>query len=113
MMEGLEEIDPARTRSQHGWRQPESSLTDLIQPGALETAGRARGAIVAGCSAMVVSHITRAAIQRRVRRTSRLPASCAAAKLLEIELLDHVIIGHKEADPQRRGVYSFRAAGLK
>jgi DNA repair protein RadC len=35
-----------------------------------------------------------------------------AAKVLEIELLDHVIVGHAEADPLKRGVFSFREAGI-
>ena len=34
------------------------------------------------------------------------------AKLLEILLLDHVIVGDAKADPLGRGVYSFREAGL-
>lgn len=35
-----------------------------------------------------------------------------AAKAVDIELLDHVIIGRAGADPQGRGYYSFREAGL-
>ncbi|HEU5080860.1 MAG TPA: DNA repair protein RadC [Opitutaceae bacterium] len=35
-----------------------------------------------------------------------------AAKVICIDLLDHVIIGHKSADPTGVGHYSFRAAGL-
>lgn len=35
-----------------------------------------------------------------------------AAKLLEIELLDHVIVGDPKADPMAKGVFSFRDAGL-
>lgn len=35
-----------------------------------------------------------------------------AAGAVEISLLDHVILGRPEADPQRRGHYSFRTAGL-
>ena len=33
-------------------------------------------------------------------------------KILDTELLDHVIVGQAEADPLKRGVYSFREAGL-
>lgn len=72
-----------------------------------------RGAIIAGCSAMVVSH----------NHPSGDPAPSAqdmvvtrklrdAAKILDVELLDHVIVGHAEADPLKRGVFSFREAGL-
>ncbi len=35
-----------------------------------------------------------------------------AAKALDIELLDHVIIGQAGADPHGRGFYSFREAGV-
>ncbi len=31
---------------------------------------------------------------------------------MEIDLLDHVIIGTKDDDPLGRGYYSFREAGL-
>ena len=36
----------------------------------------------------------------------------AAARTVEIQLLDHVILGRTEADPAGRGWYSFREAGL-
>ncbi len=35
-----------------------------------------------------------------------------AAKAVDIELLDHVIVGRASADPTGRGFYSFREAGL-
>lgn len=35
-----------------------------------------------------------------------------AAKAVDIELLDHVIIGRAAADPQSRGYYSFRESGV-
>lgn len=35
-----------------------------------------------------------------------------AAKAVDIELLDHVIVGRPSADPQGRGYYSFREAGV-
>lgn len=35
-----------------------------------------------------------------------------AAKAVDIELLDHVIVGRPAADPQGRGYFSFREAGL-
>jgi DNA repair protein RadC len=35
-----------------------------------------------------------------------------AAKAVDIELLDHIIVGHPPADPQGRGYYSFREAGV-
>ncbi|MEI6107003.1 MAG: DNA repair protein RadC [Opitutae bacterium] len=35
-----------------------------------------------------------------------------AAKAVDIDLLDHVIVGRAAADPQGRGYYSFREAGV-
>jgi DNA repair protein RadC len=35
-----------------------------------------------------------------------------AAKAVDIELLDHVIVGRAAADPQGRGYFSFREAGM-
>jgi DNA repair protein RadC len=35
-----------------------------------------------------------------------------AARTVDIDLLDHVIVGRAEADPAGRGYYSFREAGL-
>jgi len=37
---------------------------------------------------------------------------CEAAKAVDIDLIDHVIIGRPEADPLARGFYSFREGGL-
>jgi len=35
-----------------------------------------------------------------------------AAKIIDVELADHVIIGDPKADPQGQGWYSFRQSGL-
>jgi DNA repair protein RadC len=35
-----------------------------------------------------------------------------AARALDIDLLDHVIVGHPAADPRGRGYYSFRESGV-
>jgi DNA repair protein RadC len=72
-----------------------------------------RGAIVAGCCALVVAHNhpsgdpAPSAADIHVTRKLR-----DAAKVLDIELLDHVIVGDAKGDPLHRGVYSFREAGL-
>lgn len=72
-----------------------------------------RGAILANASAIVVAHnhpsgdpspsCADVSITRQLRD---------AAKVLDIDLLDHVIVGFKEADPQGTGIYSFREAGM-
>lgn len=35
-----------------------------------------------------------------------------AARAIDIDLLDHVVVGRPSADPLGRGFYSFREAGL-
>jgi len=35
-----------------------------------------------------------------------------AAKALDIELLDHVVVGNASADPTGLGYFSFRSAGI-
>ncbi len=72
-----------------------------------------RGAILIGSCGLVVAHNhpsgdpSPSAADLHVTRKLR-----EAAKILEIELLDHVIVGDPKGDPQGRGVYSFREAGL-
>lgn len=72
-----------------------------------------RGAILASASALVVAH----------NHPSGDPAPSSAdivvtrmlrdaAKVIDIELLDHVIVGEKTADPLGVGFYSFRGANL-
>lgn len=72
-----------------------------------------RGAILAGACALVVAHNhpsgdpAPSAADLHVTRKLR-----DAAKVIEIELLDHVIVGDAKGDPLGRGVYSFREAGI-
>lgn len=35
-----------------------------------------------------------------------------AAEVLDIELLDHIVVGHPDQDPRKIGFYSFKEAGL-
>ncbi|MCZ6673959.1 MAG: DNA repair protein RadC, partial [Verrucomicrobia bacterium] len=35
-----------------------------------------------------------------------------AAEIMDIDLIDHVIIGHKDQDPRELGFYSFKESGL-
>ena len=72
-----------------------------------------RVAVLASASAIVCVHnhpsgdpgpsAADVAITRQIRD---------AAKVMDIELLDHVIVGAKEDDPQMRGYFSFREAGI-
>ena len=72
-----------------------------------------RGAILANAATMIVSHNHPSgdpapsnadiAVTRLLRE---------ASKTLEIDLLDHVIVGTVESDPLGKGFYSFREAGL-
>jgi DNA repair protein RadC len=72
-----------------------------------------RSAISLGASAVIVCHNhpsgdpvpSRADIQ--VTRQLR-----ESAKILGIDLLDHIIIGERDSDPQGLGFYSFNEAGL-
>lgn len=70
-------------------------------------------AILASASAIIVAHnhpsgdpapsVADLQITRQLRE---------AAKVLGIDLLDHVVVGHPESDTLHRGYYSFREAGL-
>ena len=72
-----------------------------------------RGAILAGATALVVSHNhpsgdpAPSAADVQVTRALR-----DASKIIDIELLHHVIVGDAKSDPQGRGFYSFREAWL-
>ncbi len=72
-----------------------------------------REAISASASAIICAHNhpsgdpTPSTADIRVTRQLR-----EAAAAVEIELLDHVIVGTAAADPSGQGYYSFRAAGL-
>ncbi len=70
-------------------------------------------AFLASASAVIVAHNhpsgdpTPSAADMQVTRQLR-----EAAKILDIILLDHVVVGHPESDPAGLGWYSFRSAGL-
>ena len=72
-----------------------------------------REAIRAGASAVICVHNhpsgdpAPSAADIQVTRQLR-----EAARAVDIDLLDHVIIGTRAADPARRGYYSFRDAGV-
>lgn len=72
-----------------------------------------RGAILAGAISLVVSHNhpsgdpAPSAADIQVTRMLR-----EAAKIIDIDLADHVIAGDAKADPLGVGYYSFRKAGL-
>lgn len=70
-------------------------------------------AILASASAIVVAHNhpsgdpAPSSADIQVTRQLR-----EAAKIMDIDLLDHVVVGYAESDPMGRGYYSFREAGL-
>ena len=70
-------------------------------------------AILASASAIIVAHNhpsgdpAPSAADIRVTRTLR-----EAARTLDIDLLDHVIVGQADSDPVGLGHYSFRDAGV-
>jgi DNA repair protein RadC len=70
-------------------------------------------AILASASAIIVAHNhpsgDPAPSQADLQVTRQLKA---AAVTLDIDLLDHVIVGDAESDPKGHGQYSFREAGL-
>lgn len=72
-----------------------------------------RGAILAGATALVVAHNhpsgdpAPSSADVQITRVLR-----EAAKIIDIALIDHVIVGDVKADPRKVGHYSFREAGL-
>jgi len=72
-----------------------------------------RAAILANCSAIIVVHNHPSGdpspSQADIRATRQLRE---AAKTIQIDLLDHVVIGDKDSDPVGSGYYSFAEAGL-
>ena len=72
-----------------------------------------RGAILANSASIVVSHNHPSgdpfpsAADLTITRMLR-----EAARIVEIALLDHVIVGDAAADPLGKGYYSFREAGV-
>jgi DNA repair protein RadC len=72
-----------------------------------------REAIRAGSSAVICAHNhpsgdpAPSSADIQVTRQLR-----EASKTVDIDLLDHIIIGHRESDPAGLGFYSFREAGL-
>ena len=72
-----------------------------------------RGAILAGATGVIVSHNhpsgdpAPSAADLNITRQLR-----EASRVIDIDLLDHVIVGHAESDPTGKGYYSFREAGI-
>lgn len=72
-----------------------------------------RPAIIANCPGIIAVHNhpsgdpSPSSADIRVTRALR-----EAARAVQIDLLDHVIIGEKDADPNNLGFYSFAEAGL-
>lgn len=72
-----------------------------------------RAAILGSAAAIIVAHNhpsgDPAPSAADVQATRQLREACRA---VDIDLLDHVVVGYPEADPRGRGFYSFREAGV-
>lgn len=72
-----------------------------------------RAAILAGATGIILAHNhpsgdpAPSAADLNITRQLR-----EASKIIDIDLLDHVIIGDKSMDPINKGFYSFREAGI-
>jgi len=72
-----------------------------------------RGAILSGATAIIVAHNhpsgdpSPSSADIQVTRALR-----ESAKTIEIELVDHVVVGDAKSDPRGIGFYSFREAGI-
>jgi DNA repair protein RadC len=72
-----------------------------------------RGAILAGSAAMIVAHNHPSGDPTPSQADSNVTRKLGeGSKILDIQLLDHVIVGTKEGDPQGKGYFSFREAGM-
>lgn len=72
-----------------------------------------RGAILSGATAIVVAHNHPSGDPAPSKADLQVTRSLReASRILDIDLLDHVIVGDAKADPLGRGYYSFRQAGM-
>jgi DNA repair protein RadC len=72
-----------------------------------------RAAIVGGAAAIIAVHQHPSGCPQPSSADLTLTRQLReAAKIIEIDLLDHVIIGRKSADSNGKGFYSFREAGI-
>jgi len=72
-----------------------------------------RAAIIGGAASIVVSHNHPSGDPRPSSADLSVTRSLReASQILGIDLVDHVIVGDKSADPAGRGFYSFREAGF-
>jgi len=71
-----------------------------------------RGAILSGATAIIVAHNHPSGDPSPSQADITVTRSLReAAKIIDIELLDHVVIGDQKADPRACGYFSFREAG--
>jgi len=72
-----------------------------------------RAAIIGGAASIVVSHNHPSGDPRPSSADISVTRSLReASQVLGIDLVDHVIVGDKTADPAGKGYYSFREAGM-
>jgi DNA repair protein RadC len=72
-----------------------------------------RAAIVGGAASIVVSHNHPSGDPRPSSADLSVTRQLRdASQIIGIDLVDHVIVGEKAADPTGKGYYSFREAGI-
>lgn len=71
-----------------------------------------RGAILSGATAIIVAHNHPSGDPSPSQADITVTRSLReAAKIIDIELLDHVVVGDPKADPRACGYFSFKEAG--
>ena len=72
-----------------------------------------RNAIRSGCTRVIIAHNHPSGDPRPSREDKAITDTLVAAgKLLDIQVLDHIVIGRKEADPTGYGFFSFGRAKM-
>lgn len=72
-----------------------------------------RNAIRIGCTRVILAHNHPSGDPRPSKEDEAATATLVAAgKLLDIRVVDHIIVGRKEADPMGRGFFSFKRAKM-
>lgn len=72
-----------------------------------------RGAILSNAAALIVAHNHPSGDPSPSRADISVTTQLKeAARIMDIDFLDHIIVGTKDGDPQGTGLFSFRDAGM-